>query len=110
MNFVTIIYERSGDFGLTFFLVILIINLYSFWGSIPKRIETHVTPDKLRASHIVLNLLRILLSLAFGIFSLAIVLAPGPALWLKIFGAILTGVLFILLLSAMWALTRIVIG
>ena len=104
VNFITIMHERVGDLGLTFFLSIAIIDMYWLWWLIPKQIETRVNPSKLRNSLVVLNVLRILLGIVFGMFSYSIMLTPGPALWLKILSSTLTIVLLISVLISIWFL------
>ena len=106
IDYVIIIFERTGDFGLIFFLGILIINLYSAWYAIPKKMQSkiQINPTKLRASQQALSTLQTVINIVSSIFLIGIVLAPGPALWLKMFSGILAAITFLLLMFSIWLL------
>jgi hypothetical protein len=110
INLVILVYERVGNFGLAFVLVIVIINLYGLWRSFPGAIQNRMRESdtsKLGGWRVWQNALkinRVIFSIVFGTFAAEITLAPVVALWLKIFSSIVVIALLISLIVSLWVL------
>src|SRR5262245_20312937 len=106
-NPILIMYERSGDFGLIIFLIIISLNIPTLWWSFPQKInrdEKRDGPAKWRIWRRLLEISWLLFPIIFGLLTIQIILIPGPGLWIKILSGIITIILLILLIASGWAL------
>ncbi len=106
INFVGFIHQQLGDIGLFFFLIIIAINLFGIWLVLPKRVQHQIAanPNKAVMLQRTLHLHQIIVLLISGIFSLGVVVAPEPALWLKIFSSVFAMFIFTSLVYSIWLL------
>lgn len=104
IDFVAAVYDLVGDLGLAYFLVIVIINIYYFCWQLPRKLQSRGNTDSAEARTRSLNI-RIffgLPSLIFGTFIAAILIVPGPALWIKLLSVTVFIVLLMCFVTSIW--------
>ena len=107
INFIISVHERTGNFGLVFFLIIIVINLYSFWWWLPRSLRaSEMAFSKINVSQYNLRVYWGIANGIFGVILAGIILAPEPNLWLKIFSGIVFIVVVMTLVYSIWLLVN----
>jgi hypothetical protein len=103
-DLITIIFDIVGNLGLLFFLLINVVNIYSYWWAIPKNVQAkiRINPAQSEAFLRTLNIHRTIANVGVLIIPLGIVLAPGPALWLKVMSGTLILLVLVYLVGSLW--------
>ena len=104
VSLITIIFDLAGDFGLLFFVFINVINIYSIWWLVPKNVQTKIQANLSQSGSLLrtLNIHRTIVNVGALVIPVGIILAPGPALWLKIISSILILVVSLYLIGSLW--------
>jgi hypothetical protein len=102
-NLIQMVYELAGDFGLVFFLFIIVVDLYTFHWQLPKKIIA-TTSDPIKARNRVLHIkfYSTIPLIILGLFAFGILFVVGPPLWLKVLAGLVSVVVVGCVIGVIW--------